>query len=254
MLYVARAETAMDSGFYSAYTGLQARMQALELLANNLANVNTTGYKAQKEFYRAFTASMGIGPLTPINQAINNYGILGGARVDLTPGSLEPTGNDTDVAIEGAGFFVLQTKAGVRYTRNGNFTFNAQRQLVDSQGNLVLGDQGPIQIPSGKLAVSTDGTVSVDGAVVAKLKLVDFAPGTPLAPEGNTRFIAPDGSEKPAAGATVRQGMLEASNSDPITGAVALIELQRTAGMMQRALSIFHTDFNLTAAQELPRI
>jgi flagellar basal-body rod protein FlgF len=247
-------EAFMNSGFYSAFAGLAARMEALDVAANNMANANTVGFKAQKEFYRAFTASLNNGRLTPVNLAINDYGVLGGAHVDLSTGSFEPTGNDTDVAIEGSGFFSVLTKAGVRYTRNGNFSLNTQRQLVNQQGDLVLGEQGPIQIPPGKMTVSGDGTISVDGAIVAKLKLVDFAPTVPLVPEGNTNFIAPEGEEKLATEAKLRQGMLESSNSNPVTSAVALIELQRSAEMLQRALSIFHTEFNQTAVQELPRV
>jgi flagellar basal-body rod protein FlgF/flagellar basal-body rod protein FlgG len=248
----------MDSGFYSAFAGLAARMQSLEVVANNLANVNTAGYKAQKEFYSAFDASLNGQPLTQVNQAINDYGIVGGAQVDLTAGSLDPTGNDTDLAIDGPGFFAVQTKTGVRYTRNGNFSLNSQRQLIDSQGNFVLGIEGttqkPIQLPSGKVNISPDGTVSVDGAIVAQLKIVEFAASTPLVPEGNTDFVASTGAEKPAASSQVRQGMLESSNSNPITSAVALIDVQRNAEMMQRALSIFNTDFNQTAVQELPKV
>ena len=82
----------MDSGFYSAFTGLAARMQSLDLVANNLANVNTVGYKGQKEFYRAFMASLQNGRLTPLNQAVNDFGLLGGSRVDFTAGSLDSTG------------------------------------------------------------------------------------------------------------------------------------------------------------------
>ncbi len=183
----------MDSGFYSAFTGLAARMQSLDLLANNLANVNTAGYKAQKEFYRAFAASMNNSALTPVNQAINDFGMLGGARVDMSSGSLQTTGNDTDLALDGSGFFVVDfTKGGLRYTRNGNFSLNATRQLVDAQGNLLQGDDGPdSEVPSGTLTVSGDGTVSVDGALVGKLKIANFAPGTVARGECTDFFIAP---------------------------------------------------------------
>jgi flagellar basal-body rod protein FlgF len=244
----------MDSGFYSAFTALAARMQSLDLLANNLANVNTVGYKSQKEFYRAFTASLSNRALTAVNQAINDYGLVGGARVDMSAGALQSTGNDTDLALDGSGFFVVNTKAGPRYTRNGSFQLNATRQLVDAQGNLVQANDGPIQLPSGKLDISPDGTVSVDGALLTQLKVVDFAPGTSLAPEGNTDFAAPEGAQPVAAAGQVRQGMLEASNSDPVSSAVALIGLQRTAEMMQRALSIFNNDFNQPAVQDLPKV
>jgi flagellar basal-body rod protein FlgF len=244
----------MDSGFYSAFTALAARMQSLDLVANNLANANTVGYKGQQEFYRAFSASLNHSRLTPENQAINDFGMVGGSHLDLSAGSIKDTGNDTDVAIDGTGFFSLQTKAGVRYTRNGNFRLDAQRQLVDAQGNPVLGEQGPIVLPSGKLTISPDGTISVGGAIVDKLKIVDFKPDTVILPEGSSDFMVPAGSTVPATAAQVRQGALESSNSDPVTSAMALMNLQRNAELVQRALSIFNTDFNQTAVQELPKI
>ena len=245
----------MDSGFYAAFTGLAARMQSLDLLANNLANVNTVGYKTQREFYRSFAASLHQGGMTQVNQAMNDFGLLGGARLDLSAGALQTTGNDTDVALDGSGFFVVGTPGGLRYTRNGNFSLNNTRQLVDPQGHPVQGQDGPIQVPSGSsLTISTDGSISIDGALVAQLKVVDFAPGTQLTPEGNTDFLAPADAQPMASTAQVRQDMLEASNSDPITSAVSLIDLQRNAEMMQRALTIFNTDFNQTAVQELPRV
>jgi flagellar basal-body rod protein FlgF/flagellar basal-body rod protein FlgG len=244
----------MDSGFYSAFTALAARIQSLDLVANNLANANTVGYKGQEEFYRAFSASLSGRRLTPENQAINDFAVIGGARIDLSAGSVNNTGNDTDLAIDGSGFFVVQTKGGLRYTRNGNFRLNAQRQLVDPQGNPVMGDQGPIILPDGKLTVSADGTISVGDAIVDKLKIADFAPNTILIPEGNTDFNAPAGSALPATSAQVRQGALESSNCDPVSSAVSLINLQRNAELVQRALTIFNTDFNQTAVQELPKV
>jgi flagellar basal-body rod protein FlgF/flagellar basal-body rod protein FlgG len=158
------------------------------------------------------------------------------------------------VAIDGSGYFSIQTKAGVRYTRNGNFQVNAKRQLVDNQGNPVIGQQGPIILPGGKLTISDDGTISVDGAIVDQLKIVDFTPGTTVVPEGNTDFDAPASSAAPATSAQVRQGVLESSNSDAVASAVQLIDLQRNAEMVQRALAIFNSDFNQTAVEELPKL
>ncbi|HEY2545815.1 MAG TPA: flagellar hook basal-body protein [Candidatus Acidoferrum sp.] len=245
----------MDSGFYSAFTGLASRMDALDVVANNLANISTMGFKAQHEFYRSYSSWLQPSLTTPINQAVNQYGVLGGASLDLSPGSFSPTGNDTDMALENSGFFTVQTKNGVRYTRAGNFSLNAQRQLVTNQGDTVMSEQGtilvPIQVPSGHLAVSPDGTISVDGTLVAKLKITDFAPNTALTMEGNSYFVAPQDAAKPAAQVSVRQGSLETSNADPVMGAVALIEVQRTAGLMEKALSIFHNEFNRVAAQQL---
>jgi flagellar basal-body rod protein FlgF len=244
----------MDSGFYSAYTGFAARMDELEVLANNLANANTPGYKAQFTFYRSLPAWLQASLTTPLNQAVNQYGVLGGAGIDLAASNPETTGNPTDLAIGGNGFFGVQTKNGVRYTRDGSFGLNVNRQLVTTQGDLVLGEAGPIQLPSGQVTVSPDGTVSVEGAVVAKLKITEFPKDTQLQPEGSTYFVAPNGSGKVVADPNVRQGSLETSNADPVRAAVSLIDLQRTAQMMEKALSIFHNDFNKTAAQDLPRV
>ena len=244
----------MDSGFYSAFTALAARMQSLDLVANNLANANTVGYKGQQEFFKSFSASLNNSRLTPENQAINDFAMIGGAHVDLSAGSITNTGNDTDLAIDGSGFFSVQTKGGIRYTRNGNFRMNAQRQLVDSLGNPVLGEQGPIVLPDGKLTISADGTVSVADAIVDKLKVVNLAPNSVVVPEGNTDFTVSAGGTVPSTTAQIRQGALESSNSDPVTSAMALINLQRNAELVQRALSIFNTDFNQTAVQELSKI
>jgi len=248
----------MDSGFYVAYAGFAARMQALDVLASNLANASTTGYKSQSPFYRALYAAQDGEVLTPLNQAVNNFGILGGSQLDLRSGSLQPTGTPTDMAIEGEGYFTLQTKAGTRYTRNGNFHVNANNQLATADGDLVLAEQGtkltPITVPPGAISASPEGTLSVNGALVAKLHIAQFVPGTQLLPEGNSKYIAPDGSEQPAVGFNVRQAFLESSNISPVAGAVDLIVLQRQADMMSRTLSIMNTDFNHPATQDVPRV
>jgi flagellar basal-body rod protein FlgF/flagellar basal-body rod protein FlgG len=104
------------------------------------------------------------------------------------------------------------------------------------------------------MAISPDGSLSVDGALVAKLRVDDFPPGTPLRQEGNNYISAPDGAGKPATGATILQGSVETSNSDAIRSTVALIDLERTSQIMEKALGIFHNNFNLTAVQEVPRV
>ncbi len=248
----------MDSGFYVAYEGFAARMQALDVVAGNLANASTSGYKSQTPFYRALSAAQGGEVLSPLNLAVNEFGILGGSRVDLRTGSLQETGGATDLAIEGEGYFSLQTKAGIRYTRNGSFHLNAVRQLTTQDGDLVYGEQGkklvPITVPTGDVSVSADGTVSVNGGLVAKLHIVQFAPGTEITPEGNSKYIVPVGSEQPAVAENVRQGMLETSNINAVAGAIDLIDLQRQADMMSRALSILNLDFNRPATQDVPRV
>ncbi len=238
----------MDSGFYAACSGLVARMQALEVLAHDLANVGTPGYKTRHQFFAAFENSLRATP-DPLNQAVNRFGILGGAYVDLREGSLEPTGNPLDVAVEGPGFFVVQTPAGVRYTRNGTFRLNARRVLVTAEGDPVLGAAGPLVVPQGKVDISSDGTVSVNGAQVGRLQLVEFPAATALVPEGSTYFTDPAGSARTARSSTVRPGAVEDYNMNPVAGTVELVAVQRTAQMLERALAIFNNDLNRTAEQ-----
>jgi len=244
----------MDSGFYAACTGLLASTDALDLTAANLANLSTTGYKAQLEFYRSLEASMGNRRLSPLNQAVNDYGVLGGTAVDLKKGELQKTGNDLDLAMEGQGFFVAKTPAGIRYTRNGNFHTDADGHLLTATGDPAMGEEGPVELPSGAITISSDGTISQQGAVVAQMKLVDFKPGTALEAEGNSYYTAPAGSEQPADDPRLSQGMLEGSNMNPVAGAVSLITLQRHAQLLEQALSIFHSVFNNAPAQDLSRV
>jgi flagellar basal-body rod protein FlgF len=244
----------MDSGYYAACAGFAAQTQALDLVANNLANLGTAGYRAQQATFRSLLTGSEAAAWNPLNAAVNNFGVLGGSRIDRASGSLVATGNPLDMAIAGAGFFVVRSGQGEVYTRNGSFHATPNGQLVTGQGDAVLGEQGPITLPSGAVAVSSDGTVSVDGAVVAKLRLAEFAPDTSLSALGNANYSAPAGTALAAATSSVRQGMVEDSNVSPVEGVVQLISIQRNAEMMQRALTMFDSQFNQTAVQDLPRV
>jgi len=194
-----------------------------------------------------------------VHQAATQFGMLGGTRLDLSQGTLEMTGNDTDVALEGPGFFAVLTPNGLRYTRDGSFHLDKDRNLITQQGDKVLAAQPnqklqPVQIPSGKITISPDGSLSVDGTLVAKLRIDGFPPNTKLQPEGNSYLSAPDGAGKPAASVAVRQGSLESSNSDAIRSTVALIDLERTSQNIDKALSILHHEFNRVAAKEIPHV
>ncbi len=244
----------MDSGLYAACAGLVARTQALDVAASNLANANTNGYKAQVPTFRSVLANAG-GSVSsnPIAQAVNDFGVLGDSRTNLLQGSLEHTGSDLDFALQGDGWFAVQTGNGKLYTRNGNFHVDHDGHLVTADGNAVLGTQGPITIPAGKLDVSSDGTISVDGALAGQVQVVQFASGTALTQAGSSYFSAPAGSEHGSSGNIV-QGSLENSNVNPISAAVDLVSLQRHADLLQQALTAFHTNFNRIAAQNLPQI
>lgn len=244
----------MDSGYYAACAGLAAQTQALELVANNLANLGTAGYRGQQATFRSLLSGGGAVAWNPLNAAINDFGVLGGSRVDLASGSLTATGNPLDVAVAGTGFLAVQSAEGVVYTRNGSFHATPTGQLMTAQGDAVLGEQGPITLPNGVVAVSADGTLSVDGTVIAKLRLAEFSPGTSLRALGNALYAAPEGSALPAAASSIRQGMIENSNVSTVDGVVQLIGIQRNAEMMQRALTLFDSQLNQTAVQELPKV
>ena len=244
----------MDSGFYAACTALMARTQALDLVANNLANVSTPGFRAQHDVFRSLLATSSIYPMSSLNQAVNNYSVLGESRFDLAQGNLEKTGNDLDLALQGAGFFVVKTEGGQVYTRNGNFHVSPKGKLVTAQGDPVMGASGPIDIVGGPVSISPDGTISVNGAVAGQLRVVDFPPGTPIESVGSTYYSAPAKTEVPAKDATIQQGSLEGSNVNPVSSAVELVTVQRYAELMQRALTMFHSDMNQVAAQDLPRV
>ena len=245
----------MDSGFYAACTALMARSQTLDLVANNLANVSTPAYRAQHDSFRSLLAPSSGAPLSGLNQAVNDYSVLGGGQLDLSQGSLEKTGNNLDLGIEGSGFFAVQTANGQLFTRDGNFHVSPKGQLVTSAGDLVLGnDDRPIPIVGAPVSVSPDGTISVNGALAGQLKIADFPAGTPLESVGKTYYSAPEKSAVPATQASVQQGTLESSNVNVVASSIELITVQRYAELMQRALTMFHTDMNQVATQDLPRV
>lgn len=246
----------MNNGLYAACAGLLARTQALDLAANNLANVNTGGYKRQVPRFASLLATSQTRTLTNAAlRVVNEFGVMGDSRLDLQQGPIEHTNNDLDLALQGSGYFAVQNPRGGRlYTRNGAFHVNRQNQLTAADGSLVLGMQGPILLPPGKISVSGGGTISVEGAVTGQLRVVDFPAGTELTPEGAATFSAPAGTERPSDAVDVVQGALEGSNVDGVSAAVGLVSLQRNMGLLQQALTSFHSEFNRIAAQDLSRI
>jgi flagellar basal-body rod protein FlgF len=251
----------MDSGLYAAYTGLLARTQALDTAANNLANAGTTGFRAQRDYFSGVLAG-GIdqNPETAsqVGQSVNGFGVLGGNRLDLGQGEIKATGNPLDLALNGEGFFAIQTSNGIRYTRDGAFSRSSTGVLQTAQGEPVLdNNRKPITIPTGSIYVSPDGNISVstaDGSViVGRVGTFDFANKSFLTAEGSNRFSA-NGAKPIPASASVEQGSVEGANEDAIHGTMQLVLVQRQAEMMQKALSVFNNDFDKTASEDLPRV
>jgi flagellar basal-body rod protein FlgF/flagellar basal-body rod protein FlgG len=244
----------MDSGLYAACTALVARTQALDTIANNLANASTVGFRAERNVFSSVLANAGGAAQSPFSQAVNRFGILSGTTIDQNQGALEKTGNELDLGIEGSGYFVVQTADGPMYTRNGAFQVSSHGQLVTASGDAVMGDRGVINILPGPVSISADGTISSNGAVAGKLSVVEFPPDTAFTSMGNTYYSAPVKSAQPATNSSVRQGMLESSNVNPVSSMVELITAQRSAEMMQRALSMFNSEIDKTATTDLPKV
>jgi flagellar basal-body rod protein FlgF/flagellar basal-body rod protein FlgG len=244
----------MDSGYYAAMTGLLARTQALDTAAANLANAQTPGYRAEREYFRS--VMLDSTPASQIGQAVNRYGLLGGDRLNMGQGPIEPTGNPLDLAIEGQGFFQIQTQNGPRFTRDGSFHRSQTGTLVTDKREPVLSSGGkPIQIPPGEVSVGANGVVSVAGGAVDTVGVFTFPSTAQLTPEGADRYVAPQGATPQASKDTeIRGGALESANEDTIQGTLDLVVMQRQAEMMQKALTVFHTEFNKFASEDLARV
>lgn len=245
----------MDSGIYAAYTGLLARTQALDSAANNLANAGTNGFRAQRDYFRGvLTSGLQEGAEgSQVGNSVNSFGVLGGSLADFGQGPTVATSNPLDLALSGHGFFAIETGQGVRYTRDGAFSRSPQGELQTQAGEPVLDTKGKhLTLPSGLAEISSDGTISVAGGIVGRLGVFDFAADA-LKAEGANRFVASAGVTPTTGQAQVKQGAIEGANQDAVQGTMQLILVQRQAEMMQKALSVFHNEFDKTAVEELSR-
>jgi flagellar basal-body rod protein FlgF/flagellar basal-body rod protein FlgG len=227
----------------------------MDTIANNLANVSTVGYRGERAIFSSILADANDAATTsPLDKAINRFGVMSDTTLDTSQGALQKTGGDLDVAIQGAGYFVVQTANGQMYTRNGSFMVSGQGQLVTPTGDAVMGDSGTIKMLPGHISIAADGTISTNGAVTGKLHIVEFPAGTKVESAGNNYYSAPPNTAETSTSSQVRQGFLESSNVNPIIGLVDLISTERNAEMMQRALSMFNSEIDKTATQDLPKV
>ena len=214
----------MSDPIRSAAQGLRYWELKQAAMSNNLANVATSGFKAETVY-----AQLAQGP-----------GPTGAGDTDFSEGAREETGRPLDVAIEGAAFFVVRTPNGERYTRDGSFSMNADGVVVDKGGNAVLGRDGqPILLPPGSVEILATGEIQIDGAPLAAFKLESPPSGTRLAREGGVYFLPPVGPRRTATEEVrVHQGQLEESNVDPITGMVDMLTIQRNHSALQRTITV----------------
>lgn len=217
----------------------------LNVISNNLANVNTAGYKEDRvvtESFRGLLLKV-VDTRSPIRRS-RPVGELGsGAEVvrsysRFSSGALRHTGNPFDVALVGDGFFTIQTDEGERYTRNGSFHLDQNSVLVTDSGYPVLGLNGPIVIRGNRMDIDSQGRVIVDGRVVDRLYIVDFEDTTGLVKEAGQYFRAADGALEPvlAEQVTVSQGDLEQSNVNVVKEMVNMINAARSYEVSQKVI------------------
>jgi flagellar basal-body rod protein FlgF len=245
----------MDPLTAAAASGMQARMDSLDLLANNLANTSTSGYKADREFYSTFLSADAINNPDP---AVGDSPVVERHWTDFTQGPLTNTGNSTDLALAGRGFFAVNGPSGTLYTRNGSFKISPQGTLITVEGYAVrLSDGQALTVnPNAALQVGADGSVTQNGAQLGQLQLVDFADPSVLDKTAGSNFQNPDPQKitpQAAPNVQVAQGKLESSNVGPAESAVRMVTLLRHFEMLQRAIKI-GGDMNRQAIEEVAKV
>ena len=238
----------MNAAMYKVLSGAMAQMRRLEVVSQNLANLNTSGYKGESLAFTEILAGASSSTMPRSGGEEERMGgmvVVGEQRIDFSQGELQQTGNPFDLAIQGEGFFVIDTARGVRYTRQGTFTLSPNGTVVTPLGDSLLGESGPIRMVGEKMEVTPEGGVLLDGAEADRIRVVRFANLLRLTREGQSLFRAPEGEAPEAAsdpstelrtGFRVLQGSLEQANVNPIEAMVTLITVQRQFEAYERAL------------------
>ena len=227
----------METPTYIALSRQLGLRRNMDIIANNMANMNTPAYKAERLIFIEHLQK----PTSNENQSFAQD--IGTMR-DTSEGPLVKTDNPFDLAVSGDGYFTIETPLGDRYTRHGRFQLDAENRLVTGQGNPVLDSGGsPINIPAsgGRVEISGDGTLSTDAGPIAKLGLVKFEDEQQLRRSANNLYIAPDDQEpqeveKPK----IAQGMLEESNVQAISELSEMIKVHRSHQSLGRAIQQEH--------------
>jgi flagellar basal-body rod protein FlgG len=221
----------MNTAMYKALSGAIVQMRRLEVVSQNLANVHTAGYKGERLAFREVLSDP-----SQRKERMGGLVVVNEQHMDFSSGEIQHTGNPFDLAIQGEGFFAVQTPRGIRYTRQGTFSLSPNRTVVTHLGEPLLGESGPIRVEGKKVDVTAEGVVLADGEEIDRLRLVRFADPRRLTREGHSFFRAPEGEAQPASDVHVLQGSLEQANVNPIEAMVTLITIQRQFEAYERAM------------------
>ena len=238
----------MPGGAYSALTGMRTRLDELDRLAADLANVSTIGYKTERSAKVALPRDEFA---TALESAVDV--VMGGRKIDFKAGLIASTGRDLDVAIDGSGFFVVDTPAGERFTRNGSFSRRADGTLTTSTGETVLGESGPITLPNGPVSISDNGTITSGTTIVGRLQVVQFASERDLIRESGATFRALTGATPEPAEVRLVTGSIEQSNVNMVDRMAKLTELSRNFEQLNKSINVLMTELDGRAIAELVR-
>lgn len=231
--------------FYTAGTGMLVQRDRMDVLANNLTNVETTGYKSDNLISSTFQDMIltrlndpGIVSVSTIVGPLGTGTHIEEVSTSFEQGSVEQTGRSCDFALEGEGFFAVDTTDGERYTRDGSFAVTDTGYLVTSEGRYVQGSNGRIYVGSDSFKVDGQGNVYVEGALTDKMKIVTFADLTALRKEGSNLYNAQGQQAQASGDVTVVQGSLEGSNVDTAEELTKLLSVSNAYQINQRVLGL----------------
>jgi flagellar basal-body rod protein FlgF len=206
----------------SASSALRYWERKQEIVANNLANVSTDGFKAQRVFARLLDG------MRPEAQAIS----------DLSTGNMKQTGNSMEVAVDGGGFLVVSTPAGERYSRGGSLRIDDKHFLVNANGNQMLGTKGPMKMNDGPVEISGQGVVTQGGQLIDTLRMEQGPKGTEPARQGESLWVPPANKQVvDPKDRAVKQGYVEESNVNSMTSLIDMVAVQRSYSAVQKAIT-----------------
>lgn len=228
----------MIRGIYTNAGAMHSLQLKQEVTANNLANSTTTGFKKDGVFRKHLVDHATI--LRQNSTDFKNLQDVDEVGTDFSQGSLIPTGNQFDVALDGRGFFTVETPNGFAYTRNGNFNIDQNGFVSTLSGYRVMGTTGPVQIAGNEVIFGEDGSINVDGAIAGFLRIADFQDLGELNKLGDGLFDAAQGAEQQAdlTQVTVRAGFLEESNVEVVQSMVEIIQISRDFDSNQKSITM----------------
>lgn len=250
----------MDNASLIGLSRQVALQRELDVVANNIANINTNGFKADNMIFQEYLMPVARSDRFHGRDAILSYVQDRATFQDFRPGALQLTGNPLDVAIQGDGFLAVQTARGERYTRNGAMQISPTGQLVTAEGDPVVGDNGPLQFQTNDhdISINAEGTISaLNGAntttsqIRGRIKLTNFAQPQRLQKDGSSTFAAPANAQQTApTNARVIQGAVEKSNVQSVVAMTRMIDVSRAYTALAQMLQN-QSDARKSAIQQL---